>query len=470
MANYLHPELPILLVDDEDIALEGYEWVLTSNGMNNHRSCSDSRTVEGILATHPVSLILLDLVMPHVNGEELLEKIQEDYPHIPIIVVTGVSDVSTAVRCMQKGAYDYLLKPIDENRLITAVKRAIEYGEMKRELNDIRSEMMTPDLQAPEHFEAIITQDRQMFDIFRYVEAVAPSSQAVLITGETGAGKEGIARSVHLASSSTGSYEAVNVAGLDDTMFSDVLFGHEKGAFTGAAAHRKGLVEQTSGGTLFLDEIGDLRMENQVKLLRLLQEKEYYQLGSDKVKRSNTRFVFSTNRDIEALVNSGEFRKDLFYRLSSHRISLPPLRKRKNDIGLLVNHFMREASEDLDKPIPTYPPELIPMLKTYLFPGNVRELRAMVFEAVAKHKGRMLSTSVFRHMMKEGDEQLLTTEDSGDLLPENPFQKMEVLPSEEQSLQMLIQEALERAEGNRSLAARMLGMTRQKLTRHLPEA
>ena len=217
-----------------------------------------------------------------------------------------------------------------------------------------------------------------MYSIFQYVETIARTALPVMITGETGVGKEMIASAIHKLSGREGAFVPVNIAGLDDHLFSDTLFGHRRGAFTSADSSRKGLIEQASNGTLFLDEIGDLHVESQVKLLRLLQEGKYYPLGADVPKSSNARTVVATNREIQFLRDSESFRNDLYFRLQSHHIHLPPLRERTGDIPLLVAHFLESAAERLDQEIPTPAPELLTLLETYQFPGNVRELQGMV--------------------------------------------------------------------------------------------
>jgi DNA-binding NtrC family response regulator len=279
------------LVDDEEQALKSFEMVLRSASMNNFISCHDSRDVMPLLHSRDIEVMLLDLRMPHISGEELLPKIISDYPEVPVIIVTGANDVETAVKCMQQGAFDYIVKPAEKSRLVASTRRAVEIRELQRENRLLKTHVLSNKLDTPEAFSEIITISTGMRSIFQYVEAIAASPRPVLITGETGVGKELIARAVHRLSHRTGAFVPVNVAGLDDNVFADTLFGHKKGAFTDAREARSGLVEQAAGGTLFLDEIGDLNTASQVKLLRLLQEGEYFPLGSDLAKRSNARIV-----------------------------------------------------------------------------------------------------------------------------------------------------------------------------------
>ena len=338
-----YPSLPVLLVDDEEQFLLSASFTLSSAGINNIVECQDSREVIQQLADQDFELIVLDMLMPYVSGSELLPKITQDYADIPVVIITAVTELETAVECMKSGAFDYLVKPVDDERLVTCIQRAIEFREMRNENTLLKQYLLSDRLEHPEAFSAIITQNNTMRSIFQYVEAIAGTSLPVLITGETGSGKELIARAIHDVCGRTGEFVPVNVAGVDDTLFSDTLFGHKRGGFTGADRDRKGLIEQASGGTLFLDEIGDLSLESQVKMLRLLQEGKYYPIGSDMPKLTDARMVVATNKDIDAMQRTGQFRKDLYYRLQAHHIHIPPLRERREDIDLLVEHFLQAA-------------------------------------------------------------------------------------------------------------------------------
>jgi transcriptional regulator with PAS, ATPase and Fis domain len=254
---------------------------------------------------------------------------------------------------------------------------------------------------------------------------------------------------------------AVNVAGLDDNMFSDSLFGHKKGAYTGATESRKGFLQQASGGTILLDEIGDLTAVSQVKLLRLLETREFYPLGSDLAMISNARIVVATNKNLREAVGSGEFRKDLYYRLSAHEVRLPALRERKGDLPLLLEHFMEEASQRLSKKKLAVPSELIPFLETYDFPGNIRELRSMIFDAVSRQSEKMLSLKSFREAMGR-DAQMVSAQQQDELVV---FK--ERLPTLSQVQELLIEEAMKRAKGVKSTAAMLLGVTPQALGKRL---
>jgi len=318
----------------------------------------------------------------------------------------------------------------------------------------------------PEAFAEIVTRDKKMLSIFRSIEAVAKTSEPVLITGETGVGKELLAKAIHRLSGLKGRFVAINVAGLDDNVFSDTLFGHIKGAYTGADQVRGGLLERSAGGTLLLDEIGYLSIPSQVKLLRLLQEGEYMPLGCDEIKRTDARIVSTTNVDLWAFKRAGKFREDLNFRLRTHHINIPPLRERLEDIPILVDHFLDSAARTLSKKTPRAPMELIKLLSHYSFPGNVRELQSMVFDAVSRHRSKILSLEVFRYHMAQNQ---------GDLVrPIEPAPK-EIsaitysgkFPTIKQMSQMLVTEAMKRAKGNKANAAAMLGISRQALSKRL---
>ena len=339
------PALPVLLVDDEAQFLFSASLSLNSEGIDNVIQCQDSREVMSILSEEDFSVVVLDMLMPHLSGWDLLPTIVRDFPDIPVIIITAVNEVKTAVDCMKEGTFDYLVKPVDKVRLVTTVQRAIEVRELRDENTRLKDYLLSDKLEQPDVFSEIITQNPVMRSIFQYIEAIAANPLPVLITGETGVGKELVAKALHRLSGRTGDLVTVNVAGLDDHLFADTLFGHKKGAFTGADTARDGLVEQASGGTLFLDEIGDLSVESQVKLLRLLQEGKYYPLGEDVPKLTDARIIVATNRDIDSLMKAETFRRDLYYRLQTHHIHVPPLRDRRDDLPLLVEHFLDKAGK-----------------------------------------------------------------------------------------------------------------------------
>jgi DNA-binding NtrC family response regulator len=458
--------LPVLLVDDEPALLRSASLLLRAAGLTPVLTLDDSRQVLPRLATDPIGVVVLDLTMPYLSGQTLLEQIATEYPTVHTIVMTATHDLETAVQCMQAGALDYLVKPVDKHRLVAAVQRALELGALRRQVDaplEGRHEALTPH----PAFAEIVTQHPTMHALFRYVEAVARSPQPVLITGETGTGKELMARAVHRLAAPRGDFVAVNVAGLDDQVFSDTLFGHTRGAFTGADRPREGLITRAEDGTLFLDEMGDLAALSQVKLLRLLQEGTYYPLGADRPRQSRARVVVATNRDVVQDVQAGTFRKDLYYRLRAHHIQLPPLRARRDDLARLVPHCLAQAAAALHKPVPTPPLALYQLLQTYAFPGNVRELEAMVFDAVARHQSGSLALQAFKEAMGAGRALLAGEPGSTPALASPSTWEAEPLPTLKEMEEALIAAALRHAAGNQGVAAGLLGMSRQALNKRL---
>jgi len=457
----------VLLVDDEERILVTSRLFLQSSGIDDVQTLSDSSKVLQQLAGGQVAVIVLDLHMPHPSGVELLPIIIHDYPQIPVIIVTADDGIETVVECVKGGASDYLVKPVDSRRLVACVRKALELRNLSNELSDLTQRLLTDRLDHPDAFSAIVTGNKGMRALFQYIEIVAATRQPIMITGETGAGKELVARAIHDLSGCSGEYVALNAAGLDDNMFSDTLFGHKKGAFTGADQAREGLIARAAGGTLFLDEIGDLNELSQVKLLRLLQEHEYYPVGSDFAKKSSARIVLATNRDLPGLIASGKFRNDLYYRLCGHRIHLPPLRERNDDLPLLLDHFLASAAASLGKKKPTPPPELAVLLSLYHFPGNVMELEALVFDAVVRHSSGILSMESFRAVI--GDERLAAS--AGKQQPSGDADPLAAIfgrfPTVGEIEEYMIGEAMRLAGGNLGAAGKLLGMGRQTLNKRL---
>lgn len=460
MDNLNLSDLRIMLVDDEPQILKSFSVMLRSYGLKNIITVEDSRKVLPVLEANAVEAIVLDLSMPHLSGKDLLAEIGSAYPSVPVIIMTAMNEIETAVECMKGGAFDYLVKPVEKSRFETSIMRALEFKALRNEISSLKRHLLKGELENEQAFESIITMDRKMRALFQYVEVIAATKQPVLITGETGAGKELFAKAVHEISGREGEFVAVNVAGLDDTMFSDTLFGHKKGAYTGADEAREGLIARAAGGTLFLDEIGDTNESSQVKLLRLLQEQKYYQLGSDVPKKSDVRVVVATNQDLQKLIAEGRFRKDLYYRLRAHQVTIPPLRERQGDIPLLLNHFIEEASAAMRKKKPTPPPELSVLMSTYHFPGNVRELQAMVYDAVARHRSGVLSMDSFKDIMGQERSAPYAGEDAA------PYEAGR-FPTLKEAEDGLISKALELSNGNQGIAASLLGITRQALNKRL---
>jgi len=465
MKRNIYPQFGILLVDDEASFLRSISITLERRGYNHLHLCKDSRQAMTIIAKEPIGLVILDLTMPYLSGEELLHQIISEYPDVGVIVLSGLNQLETAVHCIRMGADDYFVKTTEEDRLIEGIRRAVRMQEMRQENQELRRRFLNDTLEHPEVFDSIITQDKAMRSVFQYLESIAASNQPVLISGESGVGKELIAKAVHQLSGRTGNMISVNVAGLDDTVFADTLFGHHRGAFTGADQARAGMIEQAAGGTLFLDEIGDLSLSSQVKLLRLLQEGEYYPLGSDRPKRIQARVVVATHQNLEQKQVSGEFRKDLYYRLRIHQVEIPPLRKRTADLGLLLEYFLSEAAEEMGKTKPTLPKELPVLLEHYDFPGNVRELRALAYEAISQHRGGILSMEVFRRLLSSDTS--LSVESTAPFTETVSFNQEQPLPSLQELGDLLVEEAMRRAQGNQSLASRLIGISQPALSKRL---
>ena len=458
---------PILLVDDDPVVLELGLTALQSEGIKNVITVNDSRKLVQFLESSPVSLIILDLMMPHVSGLELLPVLNHDFPQIPVIVMTSSDDIATAVNCMRAGAFDYLTKPMETNLLISCVEKALKVNALNKENTTLREYLLNDHLEHAEAFREIITTNKKMRAIFQYIEVIAKSDQPVLITGETGAGKELIARPIAVLSGRTGAFVTVNAAGLDDNMFSDTLFGHKKGAYTGADQVREGLISTAANGTLFLDEIGDLNESSQIKLLRLIQEQEYYPIGSDTLKKSDARLIVATNRDLPQMISAGKFRKDLYYRLCAHRINIPPLRERREDIPILIDYFLDKAAKSLDKPKPVPSQEVVAILSTCNFEGNIRELHAMIFDAVARHTTGLLSLDSFTGLSMDGvkaaDSATQSNKESNEII----YSLFGRFPTIKEVEDYLISSAMNLTNGNQRSAALLLGIARQTLSKRL---
>jgi DNA-binding NtrC family response regulator len=466
MTSSQYPHFGVLLVDDEPAWLRSLRLTLErSAGITNITTCQDSRMVMELLEQNEIGLVLLDLNMPHLGGDQLIGMIAERHPEIAVIVISGMNQIESAVNCIKQGAFDYFVKTVEEDRLVSGVLRAIRMLELERQNREMSSRMQSGELKCPAAFAGIVTADRAMHAIFSYIEAVALSTEPLLILGESGVGKEQIARAAHTLSGCRGQLVSVNVAGLDDVVFADTLFGHTRGAFTGADQPRRGMIEEAADGTLFLDEIGDLSIASQVKLLRLLQEGEYFPLGSDRPKRLKARIVVATHQNLSLKQESGSFRRDLYYRLCTHMVHLPPLRERKGDLPPLLDHFLEEAARTLGKKKPTPPRELLQLLATYSFPGNIRELKALVFNAVSVHRDRVLSMDTFLKTVMRPE-----TKQNPSTLPgpeSNLFAGLERLPTFGEAAELLVEEAMSRANGNQTIAARLLGISQPALSKRL---
>ncbi|MBF0614901.1 MAG: sigma-54-dependent Fis family transcriptional regulator [Magnetococcales bacterium] len=458
----------IVVVDDEEDILTGMRMVLRSHGLGPVVTMADSRELLPLLDQAGSVVLLIDLRMPHLTGQELLLQIRQRHPHIPVIVVTALQDVDTAVTCMKNGATDYLLKPVNVTSLIATVRKALELLELRQHANDLKDYLLGRELKHPAAFAPIITRSPRMQALFKYLESAARTGEPLLIIGETGTGKELLAQAFHQLRASSGPLIPVNVAGLDDQMFADTLFGHIKGAFTGATLAREGLVAKAAQGTLFLDEIGDLSESSQLKLLRLIQEKKYEPLGADVSKNALVTIVAATNRDLKQRIQKGKFRADLFYRLATHAVTIPPLRERKEDILPLVMTFLQEATQTLGlAQTPSLPPQIIHLLECYDFPGNIRQLRALVMDAMANHKTGPLSMEMFRPLLSPETDRHQVAAPNPVTTPPLFWPEGRRAPTLKEAEEYLIAHAMKKSHGNQGIAASLLGLSRQALNQRL---
>jgi len=464
----LEREHSILLVDDDAAFLDGTRRALLANNISNITTLQDSTQVLSFLKKNTYTVIILDWVMPNISGADLLPELTRQYPHIPIIIITGVSDLENVVSCIKQGAYDYMTKPLDTTKLVSVVQNACKSSELITQNRQLTGYLLGEPLSNPEFFSDFITCSERMQAIFKVIETLASSKQPVLITGETGVGKEMIANAIHRCSGLKGKMITVNVAGLDDAMLADTLFGHKKGAYTGANESREGLIEQAKGGTLFLDEIGDLSNASQIKLLRLLQQNEYYRLGSDVLHKSDSRIVAASNANFKQLLSSGTFRSDLFYRISAQTLYIPPLRERREDILPLVEHFVEKTASDLCISTPELSREIRQALISYDFPGNVREMINKIQNAVMYNRTGTLTLEDFPGISP------------GELHPGQIIRRIGTnqfalngifhsFPTVDEVESIMVSEAMALAEGNRSMAAKMLGISRPTLQKRIEQ-
>jgi DNA-binding NtrC family response regulator len=453
----------IVLVDDEQSELDAYSFLLESMGVQNIKTIPDSRQALEALQNIPAPIVFLDLNMPHMSGQEVLRLIKRERPQVPVIILTANSEIETAVECLRLGAHDYLVKPISMATFGSSLRNALEIGTLRNEVMSLKG---IPFGTRPSHkaFANIVTQNSEMMEIFQYIEAIAESGQPTLVLGETGSGKELIAKAIHDVSGLPGDFVAVDVSGLDDTLFSDTLFGHARGAYTGADKARPGLLEKAQDGTIFLDEIGDLSEVSQVKLLRFLQEGVYYPLGADQPKHCRARVVAAANKDLQKMAGqSGGFRMDLYYRLSTHLIKIPHLRNRREDIPLLVKHLVENAARDMNRKAPLVSKEAMHLLLRHPFYGNIRELKTYLFDAVARCGSAEISQGLIAERLG-GSLQATRTE----LLEDNSLEKLfGHFPTLEKLTNYAIEEALEITSHNQSQAARLLGLSKQALHKRL---
>ncbi len=443
----------ILLVDDELSYLDLLKNILQHEGYENVITESNPLNVPQILKTQSIDLILLDIYMPQMNGLQLLEQISPEYPNIPVIIVTAVDDKEIALEAIKFGAYEFIIKPPDTDRLLLTIRRAIGYKLLERERDVLRSEGTV--VKASENkFANIISDSETMYKVFNLVEIFAPTNETILVVGETGTGKDLIAKKIHdLSSRKSKPYVAVNLASISPNLLESELFGNLKGTLLDSNSEKQGYFEEANGGTIFLDEIAELPKELQGKLLRAIQYSEIFKIGSSNPTKLDIRIIAATNRDLAEAVNKGSFRADLYYRLNRGHISLPPLRKRGNDVLLLSNHLIKIANTTYNKNVLGLTREAIAQLRNYSFPGNVRELENVIFNSVVQADDNQRLGAVEIPRMNDGRELEL--------------QRSEILISIAEAEKKHITNVMGALNNNVRRASAILGISERTLQRRL---
>ena len=439
----------VLIADDDPEILALLEDIISGHGCRVTAVDRGDAAYRALLAGG-VDLLITDLKMPDIDGFELLAKAQAELPDLPVLVITSSQSVQHAVRALKQGALDYLQKPFEVDELLHTVEKALEMGRLRKE-----SRLLADELAKPYRFENIVGDDPRMQAVYALIQDVAGTNTSVLIEGESGTGKELIAQAIHYASPrSRRPLVKVNCVTLSESLLESELFGHEKGAFTGAIAAKRGLFEVADGGTLFLDEIGEMSLSTQVKLLQFLQDGTFRRVGGTQNLTVDVRIIAATNRDLKAMVAQGSYREDLYYRLHVFPISLPPLRERKGDIPKLARHFLQRFAEEMGKSIRGFSLAALSILEHHSWPGNVRELENAIERAAVLCKGPQVDEATLSFLKP-----VLTQH------PEIGVSEREVPLQERVDAfeRRLLEEALDRSRGNRSQAARRLGINRTTL-------
>jgi DNA-binding NtrC family response regulator len=440
----------VLVVDDEEKLRRVVELQLKTAGFEVEQAGSAE---DALKRADRADVILTDLRLPGISGLELLANLRRQDSHTPVIVMTAFGSIETAVEAMKAGAVDFLPKPFSLDHLMTVVNKALELRTLRDENRQLRAE-----LGQRYEFDNIVGRSDAMREIFATVERVAPTRATVLMCGESGVGKDLIARAIHHHSPRDGRpFVKINCTALPENLMESELFGYEKGAFTGANTTKPGKFEQADTGTVFLDEIGDVPASVQVKLLRILQEREFERLGSNKTRHIDVRVLAATNVDLRAALEQGTFREDLYYRLNVLPINIPPLRERKADIPFLAEHFVKKLKKDLGTPVESISEAAIQRLLEYHWPGNVRELENVIERSMVLGSGAVLEAADIK--LDLAPKPRLAAADN--FLPDGM-----TLDDYERSI---IREALHRANGNKSQAARLLGLTRNALRYRLSQ-
>ena len=436
----------ILIVEDEAKMRRLLELNLAEDGFNT-LSAGDAEAALKLLSQGTVDLIVTDLKLPGMNGLEFLQTVKRQNALLPVVVMTAFGTVETAVEAMKAGASDYVLKPFSLSEMRMVVRKELDVRDLREENRSLR-EALGKRYSHPN----IVARSAKMQEVLATVDRVAPTNSTVLLGGESGVGKDLIARAIHEKSRrASGPFVKINSTAIPENLLESELFGYEKGAFTGANTSKPGKFELADKGTLFLDEIGDVPPVTQVKLLRVLQEREFERLGGTKTVKVDVRLIAATNRDLREALEQGTFREDLYYRLNVVPLDIAPLRQRKEDIRDLVNLFITRFAGDSGKPVKSISPEAMQILVSYHWPGNVRELQNIIERACALAKGAVLEASDIHLDLRP----VKTSNGAGGFLPEG----MTLEHWEDE----MIQEALRRASGNKSQAARLLGLSRNAL-------
>ncbi len=439
----------LLIVDDEKIALKNLEHVMKKEGYDVTGTQSGSNALK-LLEEQQFDLVLTDLRMEKVDGMQILKKCNELYPDTEVIMITGYATLESAVNAMKQGAFYYIAKPFKLDEVRRVVKEALEKVRLKVENRQLREQ-----LDSYQGKVKIITQDANMRRLLDTARQIAPTDCNILISGESGTGKELFARYIHFNSKRlAGPFFAINCGAFTDELLSNELFGHEKGAFTGAAEMKKGLIEMASSGTLFLDEITEMPSSMQVKLLRVIQERELLRVGGTAPVKVDVRFVAATNRDVNDAIKSGKFRQDLYYRLNVVSLYIPPLSERRDDIPLLSYYFLKKYSALMKKDVSEISQDVVNLLLNYDFPGNVRELENVIERGVAMTNSSSIEVA---HLPEDLREMSIRT-----------FRKKEgKIPSLEDHEMAYIKWVLAEVGGNKTVAAQVLGIDRVSLWRKL---
>ena len=441
--------LSLLIIDDEEAQLQSLKSFLKRRNYEVY-TATDGKKGFDVVNNNVIDVVLTDFRMPNWDGYTVLKEIKKLNPEIDVVVITAYGSVEDAVNIMKAGAYDYLSKPIDLDELENLLARIKE----KRFLIS-ENKLLKKQLEDKFKFDSIISQSGLMQEVLNTAGRVANSKATVLIRGESGTGKELIAKAIHFSSNRKEKpFVTVNISALSENLLESELFGHEKGAFTGATSQRTGRFEEADGGTLFIDEVGDIPLQAQVKLLRAIQFGEIQRIGSTDSIKVDVRIVAATHRNIEKMIADGEFREDLYYRLNVITISIPPLRKRKEDIPVLLDHFIKKYSLENQKNIKSVSSEVMDQLMKYDYPGNIRELENIIERAVVLCRDEYIAKN-------DLPSQLSTVVESKVLDPQNLEDSYEIKVKTFEK--EIIKEALSRTNGNKSAAARLLGLTERHL-------